>query len=110
MMAMAVHGCWLVGRSRLQLVCAQELRGNIRVIARVRPIFPAEKEKGETECVSFPASGEVTITNEKGRSIDFEYDYVARQDCGQVRAPPFPRCLSLSLCCFLFRRCLLLAV
>ena len=50
----------------------------------MRPIFPAEKDKGETECVSFPASGEVTITNEKGRSIDFEYDYVARQDCGQV--------------------------
>ena len=65
----------------------------------MRPIFPAEKDKGESECVSFPASGEVTITNEKGRSIDFEYDYVARQDCGQVRAPPFSCCLSLSLCC-----------
>ena len=92
------------------LLCAQELRGNIRVIARVRPIFPAEKEKGESECVSFPASGEVTITNEKGRSIDFEYDYVARQDCGQVRAPPFSCCLPLSLCCFFVSPLSLLAV
>eukprot|EP01043_Picozoa_sp_COSAG02_P006962 COSAG02_NODE_204_length_29210_cov_36.596579_10_plen_742_part_00 len=73
----------MVERKRLQNEI-QELRGNIRVIARVRPLSEKEKAAGEKECVSFPASGELTITNEKQRAIDFEYDYVARQDCGQV--------------------------
>ena len=73
----------MVERKRLQNEI-QELRGNIRVIARVRPLSEKEKAAGEEECVSFPASGELVITNEKQRTIDFEYDFVARQDCGQV--------------------------
>eukprot|EP01044_Picomonas_judraskeda_P001040 COSAG03_NODE_54_length_16022_cov_3.869811_6_plen_737_part_00 len=73
----------MVERKRLQNEI-QELRGNIRVIARVRPLSEKEKAAGEAECVSFPASGELAITNEKQRTIDFEYDFVARQDCGQV--------------------------
>jgi hypothetical protein len=73
----------MVERKRLQNEI-QELRGNIRVIARVRPLSSKEQAAGDEECVSYPASGELTITNEKKRSIDFEYDFVARQDCRQV--------------------------
>ena len=72
----------MVERKRLQNEI-QELRGNIRVIARVRPLSKKEQAAGDEECVSFPASGELTITNEKEKVVNFEYDFVARQDGSQ---------------------------
>lgn len=41
----------------------QELKGNIRVFCRVRPVLPGENEEGKT--ISYPTSLEAL-----GRSID----------------------------------------
>jgi hypothetical protein len=45
----------------------QELKGNIRVICRARPLGKKELEQGESQsCLSFPSSGEVTLTTDRG--------------------------------------------
>ena len=63
----------------------QELKGNIRVIARVRPMSAKEQKAAETSALTFPSSGEITLTNEKGRVTEFQFDYVAGIDCTQQR-------------------------
>ena len=54
----------------------QELRGNIRVYCRVRPISEAERGAGEVEAVGFPAEGELCITSSKRAVKAFEFDQV----------------------------------
>ena len=48
--------------SLTSLTCfsSQDLRGNIRVFARVRPLLPFEKKKGCVSCVNFPRPDEVS--------------------------------------------------
>merc|ERR1719229_2038962 len=54
----------------------QDLRGNIRVFCRCRPLLPFELKKGYTECVKFPQKGAVKITDDKGKTLPFEFDQV----------------------------------
>ena len=54
----------------------QNLRGNIRVFCRFRPLLPFELEKGFTECVKFPHEGAVKIVDDKGKTVPFEFDQV----------------------------------
>jgi len=55
----------------------QDLRGNIRVFARVRPLLPFEKKKGCVSCVAFPRPDELTIRNiRKQRENTWEFDKV----------------------------------
>merc|ERR1712113_675993 len=54
----------------------QDLRGNIRVFCRFRPLLPFELKKNYTECVKFPQEGQVDITDDKGKKLKFEYDQV----------------------------------
>mmetsp|Transcript_88 Transcript_88/g.270 ORF Transcript_88/g.270 Transcript_88/m.270 type:complete len:878 (-) Transcript_88:200-2833(-) len=53
----------------------QELKGNIRVYCRVRPLLPHELERGETNIVTFPAEGELSLYDDvkmAGRLFEFE--------------------------------------
>merc|ERR1719410_1535886 len=54
----------------------QDLRGNIRVFCRFRPLLPFELKKGYTECVKFPHEGAVKIVDDKGKTLPFEFDQV----------------------------------
>jgi len=64
----------------------QDLRGNIRVFCRFRPLLPFELKKNYTECVKFPQEGQVKIIDDKGKTLDFEYDqvYTPKTDQSQV--------------------------
>jgi len=64
----------------------QDLRGNIRVFCRFRPLLPFELKKNFTECVKFPQEGSVKIVDDKGKTLTFEYDqvYTPKTDQSQV--------------------------
>ena len=87
----------VVERKRLQNLVL-ELKGNIRVICRVRPFSAKEVVDGEQHGLAFPAAGEITLLagpsgggNEGGSSKggsaarSFEFDFVADTECGQGR-------------------------
>merc|ERR1719361_2850803 len=63
----------------------QELRGNIRVFCRFRPLLPFELKKGYTENVKFPQEGAVNITDDKGNELPFEFDQVYTPKTTQER-------------------------
>merc|ERR1712013_60169 len=54
----------------------QDLRGNIRVFCRFRLLLPFELKKNFTECVKFPHGGAVKIVDDKGKTLNFEFDQV----------------------------------
>eukprot|EP00487_Bulimina_marginata_P012354 TRINITY_DN8565_c0_g1_i1.p1 TRINITY_DN8565_c0_g1~~TRINITY_DN8565_c0_g1_i1.p1 ORF type:complete len:233 (-),score=50.32 TRINITY_DN8565_c0_g1_i1:199-897(-) len=54
----------------------QDLRGNIRVFCRFRPLLPFELKKNFTECVKFPQEGALNIIDDKGKKLNFEFDQV----------------------------------
>jgi len=59
----------------------QELRGNIRVFCRVRPLLPFEIQKGYRSCVTHPEEGQLIIHQADKKSDDiiehfFEFDHV----------------------------------
>lgn len=55
----------------------QELRGNIRVFARCRPILPFEKKRGATVCVDFPMPDTLSVKDEKRNTTNtWEFDKV----------------------------------
>eukprot|EP00760_Papus_ankaliazontas_P039648 PhM_4_TR9746/c4_g4_i2/m.99896/K10406/KIFC2_3; kinesin family member C2/C3 len=61
----------------------QELKGNIRVYCRVRPMSDSEKQK-HTVVTSFPRDGElVIIDEEKNKNRTFEFDSVFSPDSKQ---------------------------
>ncbi|KAJ1448857.1 P-loop containing nucleoside triphosphate hydrolase protein [Pelagophyceae sp. CCMP2097] len=74
----------LAERKRLHNL-VQELRGNIRVFCRVRPVSRRERENGGddlSECVSFPADGDIRVESnrkEKTWSFDRVFDYGTTQ-------------------------------
>ena len=64
----------------------QDLRGNIRVFCRFRPLLPFELKKNFTECVKFPNEGALSIVDDKGKTLKFEFDqvYTPKTDQAQV--------------------------
>ena len=56
----------------------QELRGNIRVFCRVRPISREESKNGNNEIISYPKDeeNELIVTKKDGRLSKFEFDQV----------------------------------
>lgn len=57
----------------------QELKGNIRVYCRVRPMNDREKASEGDECITFPSTDELSIVNvEKKTSHVFEFEKVFR--------------------------------
>merc|ERR1712154_710280 len=64
----------------------QDLRGNIRVFCRFRPLLPFELKKNFTECVKFPQEGSLKIVDDKGKTLGFEFDqvYTPKTDQAQV--------------------------
>merc|ERR1719233_2260185 len=65
----------------------QELRGNIRVFCRVRPLLGWEKQKGLGTCINFPPAEdfvlEVPSKDAIGGKFIFEYDRVYKPDAQQ---------------------------
>jgi len=65
----------------------QELRGNIRVFCRVRPLLEWEKKKGMGTCIKFPPTEdfmiEVPSKDAIGGKFIFEYDRVYKPDAQQ---------------------------
>merc|ERR1719285_927745 len=66
----------------------QELRGNIRVFCRVRPILGWEKDKGLTSAFVFPPAEDFTIhvpsKDAMGGKFIFEYDRVYKPHMKQA--------------------------
>lgn len=54
----------------------QELKGNIRVYCRVRPMLQKELDGGYTDVMTFPTEDEVKFTDASGRPKLFEFDEV----------------------------------
>ena len=54
----------------------QELKGNIRVYCRIRPMSEKELSNGHESIVSFPADDEVALVDEKGKTKRYEFDAV----------------------------------
>lgn len=64
----------------------QELKGNIRVYCRVRPMSQKEEQDGHTSVVQFPSSEEIRIVDERnGRSKMFEFDNVYSPETSQAQ-------------------------
>ena len=61
----------------------QELRGNIRVFCRVRPISLTEEKAGRNNVITFPAdeSDELFVDMGNGRKKRFEFDKVLKPGC-----------------------------
>merc|ERR1719461_1139123 len=63
----------------------QDLRGNIRVFCRFRPLLPFELKKNYTECVKFPHEGALEIVDDKGKTLNFEFDQIYTPSTTQVQ-------------------------
>ena len=63
----------------------QDLRGNIRVFCRFRPLLPFELKKNFTECVKFPDEGALNIVDDKGKTLNFEFDQVYTPKTNQAQ-------------------------
>mmetsp|Transcript_48567 Transcript_48567/g.113364 ORF Transcript_48567/g.113364 Transcript_48567/m.113364 type:complete len:704 (+) Transcript_48567:81-2192(+) len=61
----------------------QELKGNIRVYCRVRPMTEAEASHGC--CISFPGPDEIQISNaDMGQKKTFQFNEIYRQNASQA--------------------------
>lgn len=56
----------------------QELRGNIRVYCRARPMLEFERAAGQEEAVTFEEDGEITVRNSKKAVKKWEFEHVFR--------------------------------
>lgn len=63
----------------------QELRGNIRVYCRVRPLLPFEVSAGHTNIMKYPAEDEISFVDASGRPKKFEFDQVYPPDTTQLK-------------------------
>lgn len=64
-----------------------ELRGNIRVFCRVRPLFGKEISEEEEDVTRFPEEDEITVLASDGsysRAKTYEFDKVFEPDVGQT--------------------------
>jgi len=63
----------------------QELKGNIRVYCRVRPMVDSEKTKYQV-VTTFPNDGEVCVVDsDKGKNRNFEFDQVFNMESNQEK-------------------------
>lgn len=58
----------------------QELRGNIRVYCRVRPMMEGEQKAGDEMAMEFPEAGEVRVRNLKKQVKKWEFEQVFHPD------------------------------
>jgi kinesin family protein C2/C3 len=72
----------VVERKRL-FNLVQELRGNIRVFVRVRPVSSRELRDGASIVVTFPGENEIALVNERGVKKRWEFDQVFQMDSEQ---------------------------
>ncbi|KAG8347358.1 Microtubule binding Kinesin motor domain [Trypanosoma vivax] len=63
----------------------QELKGNIRVYCRVRPLLPREISAGHTSIMEFPSSDEIKLVDQNGRPKSYEFDEVYPPDAPQSK-------------------------
>ncbi|ETO31642.1 hypothetical protein RFI_05478 [Reticulomyxa filosa] len=63
----------------------QDLRGNIRVFCRVRPLLPFEIKKGYSECITFPVEGSMLIKDDKDQQLKFDFDQVYTPQTSQEK-------------------------
>eukprot|EP00697_Spironema_sp_BW2_P012368 gnl/Spiro4/28598_TR14144_c0_g1_i1.p1 gnl/Spiro4/28598_TR14144_c0_g1~~gnl/Spiro4/28598_TR14144_c0_g1_i1.p1 ORF type:complete len:799 (-),score=282.82 gnl/Spiro4/28598_TR14144_c0_g1_i1:54-2450(-) len=63
----------------------QELKGNIRVFCRVRPLIPLELARNATDITSFPCKKNIEVMGPGGRPKRFEYDQVFAPDVSQAK-------------------------
>lgn len=63
----------------------QELKGNIRVYCRCRPISNAEMTRGATDATTFGDLDDITIFCENGQKKSFEFDRTFDQDSTQEK-------------------------
>jgi len=66
----------------------QELRGNIRVFCRIRPLLPFEEKKGLRNCLTFPEDDQLIVHQADTKSDEifkhfFEFDRVYVPDFSQ---------------------------
>lgn len=61
----------------------QELRGNIRVFCRVRPVNPREIAEGGSVVAQFPEEDEISMVNDRGKQKQWSYDKVFAMDSTQ---------------------------
>jgi len=62
----------------------QELKGNIRVYCRVRPLI--YRDKGSEVCVKFPKDADdmsMVVRNEEGQAVSYEFEQIFRLDSTQ---------------------------
>jgi len=77
----------------------QELRGNIRVFCRVRPMLSKESEAGHKIAVSFPADGGLEIYNaDRNSHQSFNFDEVFKPSVTQTKIFDRVRGLIRSVC------------
>lgn len=57
-----------------------ELRGNIRVFARVRPVVPMEDSQGAEVVVTFPDDDSIGLVNSKRQRKQWQFDHVFRPE------------------------------
>jgi len=77
----------------------QELRGNIRVFCRVRPMLKKESEAGHRRAVTFPADGGVEIYNaDRNSHQSFSFDEVFKPSSTQTQIFDRVRGLIRSVC------------
>jgi kinesin family protein C2/C3 len=79
----------------------QELRGNIRVFCRSRPLLQADRERGSQEVVSFDSeeadNGGLSISGAKGQQQHFDFDRVFTQRSSQQEVFDATRALVTSV-------------
>ncbi|EAN78855.1 C-terminal motor kinesin, putative [Trypanosoma brucei brucei TREU927] len=63
----------------------QELKGNIRVYCRVRPLLPREVAAGHTNIMDFPSADEIRVNDPAGRQKVYEFDEVYPPHAPQAR-------------------------
>ncbi|KAH9589199.1 Kinesin motor domain [Trypanosoma melophagium] len=63
----------------------QELKGNIRVYCRVRPMLKNELKDGHTNVMQFPSSDELKLVDQNGRLKLYEFDEVYPPDAPQSK-------------------------
>ncbi|EPY36832.1 kinesin family member C2/C3 [Angomonas deanei] len=63
----------------------QELKGNIRVYCRVRPMLKKEIDEGRTNIMTFPSTDELKFIDANGRPKLFEFDEVYPPEAPQAK-------------------------
>ena len=70
----------------------EDMKGKIRVYARVRPILPFETAQGQTEALTFPDPLTLNLTWRREKR-EYQFDSVFQPSCSQAqvlcRARPF---------------------